>query len=93
MHSINQKIILIFPSIIFFLPSFIYSSNKTTNIPLEDRLIILCSDAPEQLMKIFCEQLHKSDIIARVIIKIKNKFKLNLKIKEIFGSCGIKVRA
>ena len=66
MHSINQKNILIFSSIIFFLPSFIYSSNKTTNMPLEDRLIILCSDAPNKQMKIFCEQLHKSDIIARV---------------------------
>nr|CAD2195004.1 unnamed protein product [Meloidogyne enterolobii] len=70
MHSINQKIILIFSSIISLLPSFIYSSNKTTDMPLEDKLIILCSDAPNEQLRIFCEQLHKSDIIARKYLEV-----------------------
>ncbi|CAK5062678.1 unnamed protein product [Meloidogyne enterolobii] len=70
MHSINQKIILIFSSIISLLPSFIYSSNKTTDMPLEDKLIILCSDAPNKQLRVFCEQLHKSDIIARKYLEV-----------------------
>uniref|UniRef100_A0A1I8BHH3 Apple domain-containing protein n=1 Tax=Meloidogyne hapla TaxID=6305 RepID=A0A1I8BHH3_MELHA len=72
MHSINKYLILISSSIII-LPSFIYTNNVTTNnkkISLEERLNLLCSDAPNKQLKIICKQLHRSDIKARTYLEV-----------------------